>query len=79
MANACGSRLARYKPHADRGVRGTGAGLEAKYVAERNALRATHKLVQAALNAQHEEQRLQERRAFQALEVECLASHAPNT
>ncbi len=50
--------------------------IEAKYIAEQNALRATHRLVQAALNAQHEEQRLQER---QALEVECVASHAPNT
>jgi hypothetical protein len=28
------------------------------------------------VHAQHEEQLLQERRAFQALEAECLAAHA---
>ena len=46
--------------------------IEAEYAAQRNALKTTHMLVVAALHAQREEQR----RAFQALEAECLAAHA---
>ena len=46
--------------------------IEAQYAAQRNALKTTHMLVVAALHAQREEQR----RAFQALEAECLAAHA---
>ena len=50
--------------------------VEAQYVVDREALRVVQRLVVDALRFQHEEQRRQQRKAFQELEEECRSAQA---